>query len=92
MLVCSQVGPVGKLFPTTGATVRFLPRVRSHVSLQQPGPGKTLAAHITLVTEAVGEDMHGEGVGAGVRLAADGAGLGCPARQLHVKLLVARQV
>jgi len=92
MLVCSQVGPVGKLFPTTGATVRFLPRVRSHVSLQQPGPGETLAAHITLVAEAVGEDMHGEGVGAGVRLAADRAGLGCPARQLYVKLLVARQV
>jgi hypothetical protein len=92
MLVCSQVGPVGKLFPTTGATVRFLPRVRSHVALQQPGPGESLPAHVTLVAETVGEDMHGESVGAGVRLAADGAGLGCPARQLHVKLLMARQV
>ena len=34
--------------------------VRSHVSLQQPGPGESLAAHITLVTEIVGENVHEE--------------------------------
>ena len=90
--VCSQVGPVGKLLTAMSTAERLFAGVRSHVSLQQPGPGESLTAHITLVAEAVGEDMHGEGVGACVRLAADGAALGCPARQLHVKLLVARQV
>jgi hypothetical protein len=58
--VCSQIGPVGKLLPAMSTAKWFLPCMRSHVSLQQPGPGECLPAHITLVTEIVGENVHEE--------------------------------
>ena len=56
-----QVGPVCKLLPTLGTAKWFLPGVGPHVPLQQPGSGESLATHIALVAEAVGEDVHGEG-------------------------------
>ena len=56
-----QVGPVRKLLATVGAAKWFLPGVGPHVPLQQPGSGESLATHIALVAEAVGEDVHGEG-------------------------------
>ena len=60
-LVGPQVGPVRKLLPTVGTAKWFLPCVGPHVSLQQPGSRESLATHVTLVAEAVGEDVHGEG-------------------------------
>ena len=60
-LVGPQVGPVRKLLPTVGTAKWFLPCVGPHVALQQPGSGESLATHVTLVAEAVGEDVHGEG-------------------------------
>jgi len=62
------------------------------MTLKEPRAGKSFAAHVTLVTEAVCQDVHGEGVGAGVGLVTDGAGLGRPLRQFHVKLPVTSQV
>jgi hypothetical protein len=59
--VCSQVGPVGKLLSAMSTAERLFAGVRSHVSLQQPGPGKSLAAHITLVAEIVCKDVHRQG-------------------------------
>ena len=56
-----QVGSVRKFLPTVGTAKWFLPCVGPHVSLQQPGSRESLATHVTLVAEAVGEDVHGEG-------------------------------
>ena len=56
-----QVGSVRKFLPTVGTAKWFLPCVGPHVALQQPGSGESLATHVTLVAEAVGEDVHGEG-------------------------------
>ena len=90
--VSSQVGPVGKLFPAVSTAERLLSGVRPHVSLQQPWPGKSLAAHITLVAEAVCEDMHRKGGSADIFLVTNMAGLGGLSIQLVVSLLVPGQV
>ena len=73
--VSSQVGPVGKLFPAVSTAERLLSGVRSHVSLQQPRPGKSLAAHITLVAEIVGQDVHRQGWSTHIHLLAHRTGL-----------------
>ena len=87
-----EVGSVGKLFAALAAAERFLPGVGSHVSLQQPGPGEAFAAHITLVAEVVGENVHGQGGRAHVHLLADGARLGVLGGQRLVGLLVSGKV
>ncbi len=91
-LMCSQVGPIGKLLSATGTPEGFLPRVRSHVSLQQPGPGESFPAHITLVAEAVGQDVHRQGWRAHIHLLTDRTGLGCLCGQLLVGLPVPGKV
>ncbi len=90
--VSSQVGSIGKLFPAVSTAERLLTGVRPHVSLQQPRPGESLAAHITLVTEAVCENMHGKGGSADIFLVTNMAGLGGLSIQLVVSLLVPGQV
>ena len=57
-----QVGPVRKFLSTLGTAKWFLPSVGPHVPLKQPGSGESLATHIALVAEVVGEDVHGEGI------------------------------
>ena len=47
------------------------------MSLQKPGSRESLPTRVTLVVEAVGEHVHGEGGHAHVHLAADPALLGC---------------
>lgn len=39
---------------------RFLARVRAHVALQQPRTRERLAAHLALVAQVVGQNVHGE--------------------------------
>ena len=62
------------------------------MSLQEPGPGESFAAHIALVAEAVGENVHGQGGRAHVHLPAHRASLGVLGGQAFVSLLVAGQV
>ena len=61
LLVGPKVGLVCEFLSTLGTAKWFLPGVGPHVPLQQPGSGESLATHIALVAEAVGEDVHGEG-------------------------------
>ena len=56
--------------------VRLLSGVRPHVTLEQPGPGESFVADLTLVAEAVGEDVHLQGGGGHILLVADVATLG----------------
>ena len=56
--VGSQVGLVRKGPGAVGAGEGLLPRVGSHVALQQPGTGKGLSALRTLAGKRVGSDMH----------------------------------
>jgi len=76
--VSSQVGTVCKGLATVGATVGLVPRVTTHVTLQQPRPRESLSTDITLVVEVMSEDMHAEGGHADVHLVADLALLGVP--------------
>ena len=52
--VSSEVGSVCKLLSTLRTSEGFLSRVRSHVSLQQPGSGESFVADITFMREVVG--------------------------------------
>ena len=52
--VSSQVGSVCKLLSALRTSEGFLSRVRSHVSLQQPGSGESFVADITFMREVVG--------------------------------------
>jgi len=76
--VSAKVGTVCKGLSTVGATVRLVPRVTSHVALQQPRPRESLSTDITLVVEVMSEDVHAEGGHADVHLVADLALLGVP--------------
>ena len=58
------------------------------MSLQKPGSRESLPTRVTLVVEAVGEDVHGEGGHAHVHLTADPALLRCARRQAQVRLFV----
>ena len=51
--VSPQIRPIGKRLAAMRASVRLLTRVRSQVSLEQPRPGKGLAADVAFVTEIV---------------------------------------
>ena len=90
--VSSQIGPVRKPLPAVGTGIRFLPRVRPHVTLQQPRPGESLSAHNTLVGRGVGENVHGEGGSADIGLIANMAWSGSLSVELIVRLLVPGQV
>ena len=87
-----QVGPISKLLATVSTPKRFLPGVASHVPLQKPRTGESLATDLALVREGVGEDMHGQGWHAHIQLVADVASLGSLWGQLPVGLLVPGQV
>ena len=52
--VSSKVGSVCKLLSALSTSEGFLSRVRSHVSLQQPGSGESFVADITFMREVVG--------------------------------------
>lgn len=52
--VSSEVGSVCKLLSALRTSEGFLSRVRSHVSLQQPGSGESFVADITFMREVVG--------------------------------------
>ncbi len=56
--VGSQVGLVRKGPGAVGTGEGLLPRVGSHVTLQQPGPGKGLPTLRTLAGKRVGPDVH----------------------------------
>lgn len=90
--VGSQVGPVGERLPAVGAAERLLPRVGPHVALKEPGPAEGLPAHVALVLEVVGEEVHGHGGHRHVHLPAGRTLLGHLAVQRAVGLLVAAQV
>ena len=87
-----EIGPISKLLATVSTPERFLSRVTSHVPLQEPWTGEPLATDLALVSEGVGEHMHGQGWHAHVQLVADVASLGSLWRQLPVGLLVPGQV
>jgi len=74
--VSSKIGPVSKRFTTVGTAVGLVSSVGSHVSLQQPGTTEGFPAHLALVVEVVGEDVHGQGGHADVHLVTDVALLG----------------
>lgn len=61
------------------------------VTLEQPGSGEGLAAHLTDAGQRVGADMHLEGTQAGILLVTVPAGEGAPSRQVTVQLLVPGQ-
>ena len=58
------------------------------MSLQKPGSRESLPTRVTLVVEAVGEDVHGEGGHAHVHLTADPALLSRARGQAQVRLFV----
>lgn len=90
--VSAQVGAVGERFATVRAAERLLPRVRAHVALEQPRPAERFAAHVALVLEVMGQQVHGHGRHGHVDLAAGGALLGHLAVDAPVRLLVPAQV
>ena len=61
------------------------------MSFQKPGPRERLATRVTLVVEAVGKHVHGEGGHADVHLAADPALLGCARGEAQVSLFVPKE-
>ena len=85
-----QVRSVSELFSTVSTAERPLPSVRPHVALQQPESGEPFAAHFTLVTEAVRQDVHGQGGKADVLFVADVTGFGLTGTV--VSLSVSREV
>ena len=87
-----EIGPISKLLATVSTPERFLSRVTSHVPLQEPWTGEALSTDLALVSEGVGEHMHGQGWHAHVQLVADVASLGSLWRELPVGLLVPGQV
>ena len=52
--VSSEVRSVCKLLSALRTSEGFLSRVRSHMSLQQPGSGESFVADITFMREVVG--------------------------------------
>lgn len=70
----------------------LLPRVRAHVTLKEPRPAEGLAAHIALVLEVVGEDVHGQRRHGHVHFITGGTLPGHLAVQAAVRLLVSAEV
>lgn len=90
--VSAQVWSVGKRFATVRTPERLLTRMRAHVALQQPGPAECFAAHVALVLEVVGQEVHGHRGHWNVDFATRGALLGHLAVYAPVCLLVPAQV
>lgn len=90
--VGAEVGAVSEGFATVGTGEGLLPRVRAHVALQQPRPAERLAAHVALVLEVVGQDVHGQRRHGHVHLPARGTLAGHLAVQAAVRLLVSAEV
>ena len=94
--VCLHVGAevwtVSKGFATVCAGKGLLPRVRAHVALKEPRPAEGFAAHIALVLEVVGEDVHGQRRHGHVHFITGGTLAGHLAVQAAVRLLVSAKV
>lgn len=90
--VSAQVRPVGERFATVRAPERLLARVRAHVALQQPRPAERFAAHVALVLEVMGQQVHGHRRHGNVDFPTRGAFLGHLAVYAPVRLLVPAQV
>ena len=90
--VCPEVGSVCKLLSTVSTPKGLLPGVTPGVSLQQPGPGESLATNCAGVGQAVGQHVHGQGGHAHVQLVTDVASLRCLRGHEPVCLLVSGQV
>jgi len=90
--VSTEVRSVGESFATVCAGEGFLPRVGPLVALQQPRPAEGLAAHVALVLEVVGEDVHGQRRHGHVHLVAGGTLPGHLAVEASMRLLVSAQV
>lgn len=70
----------------------LLTRVRAHVTLQEPRAAEGLAAHVTLVLEVVGEDVHGQRGHGHIHFVTGGTLAGHLAVQAAVRLLVSAEV
>lgn len=70
----------------------LLPRVRAHVTLEEPRAAEGLAAHLALVLEVVGEDVHGQRRHGHVHFVTGGTLAGHLAVQAAVCLLVSAEV
>ena len=90
--VGAQVRAVSERFATVRTAERLLARVRAHVALQQPRPAERLAAHVALVLEVVGQQVHGHRRHGNVDFPTCGALLGHLAVYAPVRLLVPAQV
>ena len=90
--VSSQVRSVSKLLATMSTPVRFLSGVRPHVTLEQPGPGESFVADLTLVAVGMSQHVHVEGRGGHVVLVADVARLEVLLGLGQVGLPVTREV
>ena len=88
----NDIDMLRKVWFSYHAAVRFVSRVRAHVSLQQPGPRKGLATELTLMVQVVSENVHRQGGHADIHLVTDVALLGIVAVQTPVRLTVSRKV
>ena len=88
----NDIDMLRKVWCSYHAAVRFVSRVRAHVSLQQPGPRKGLATELTLMVQVVSENVHRQGRHADIHLVTDVALLGIVAVQTPVRLTVSRKV
>lgn len=70
----------------------LLPRVRAHVTLKEPRAAKGFAAHVTLVLEVVGEDVHGQSWHRHIHFVTGGTLAGHLAVQAAVRLLMSAEV
>lgn len=70
----------------------LLPCVRAHVTLKEPRATEGLAAHIALVLEVVGEDVHGQRRHGHIHFITGGTLAGHLAVQAAVRLLVSAEV
>ena len=84
-----EIGSVGKGLAAVGASVGLFSRVRSQMSLQQPGPGEGFAANVAFVAEVVREQVHGQRRHRHVHFVAMRAFLGALRVEIAVGLLVA---
>lgn len=89
--VSPQVGAVSEGPAAVRTGIGLLTCMGADVTLEQPGSGEGLAAHLTDAGQRVGADMHLEGTQAGILLVTVPAGEGAPSRQVTVQLLVPGQ-
>ena len=90
--VGAQIGTVSESLAAVGAAVGLLSRVRAHVTLQEPRPGKRLGADRANVREGVRQQVHRQRRHRDISLAAGRARSSATRLQAPVRLLVTRQV